>query len=64
MSNLTKIGSIEISRRSLLAAVAAAGSVPILAMSAAPAMAKMSLVLWPGVLCAPQRLHVDNLNVD
>jgi hypothetical protein len=42
MRKLIKIGSVEISRRSLLAAVAAAGSAPILAMSVTPAMAKMS----------------------
>ncbi|MGA2792081.1 MAG: hypothetical protein ABSE69_00890 [Roseiarcus sp.] len=42
MSKLIKIGSAEISRRTLLAGVAAAGSAPILAMSVTPAMAKMS----------------------
>jgi hypothetical protein len=42
MGGLVKFGSVEISRRSLLAAAAAAGSAPILAMSAGPAMAKMS----------------------
>jgi hypothetical protein len=42
MSNSMKIGSAEISRRRLLASVAAAGAAPILAMSVTPAMAKMS----------------------
>jgi len=42
MSNVMKIGSGEISRRSLLAGVAVAGAAPILVMSVAPAMAKMS----------------------
>jgi hypothetical protein len=36
------IGSTEITRRSVLAGVAAAGSIPVLAMSACPALAKMS----------------------
>jgi hypothetical protein len=42
MNRLIKLGSVEISRRSLLAAAAAAGSAPILGLSAGPAMAKMS----------------------
>ena len=42
MSNLIKAGSVEISRRTLLAVVATAGSAPILAISVTPAMAKMS----------------------
>ena len=42
MSKLIKIGSAEISRRTLLAGVAAAGSAPILAMSVTPAMAKIA----------------------
>lgn len=42
MSKLIKIGSAEISRRSLLAGVAAAGSAPILAASVTPAMAKIA----------------------
>jgi hypothetical protein len=36
------IGSAEVTRRSVLATVAVAGSIPLLAMSVAPAMAKMS----------------------
>jgi len=36
------MGSSEITRRSVLASVAAAGSIPLSAMSAGPAIAKMS----------------------
>jgi hypothetical protein len=36
------IGSTEITRRSVLASVAAAGSIPLLAISTCPALAKMS----------------------
>jgi hypothetical protein len=39
---LISIGSSEISRRMLLVGVAAAGSVPLLAIGASPAWAKMS----------------------
>ncbi len=42
MKKLIQIGSAEISRRSLLAGVAVAGSAPIFAMSVTPAMAKIS----------------------
>jgi hypothetical protein len=42
MNRLIKFGTVVISRRSLLAAVAVAGSAPIIGMSAGPAMAKMS----------------------
>jgi hypothetical protein len=36
------IGAAEITRRSVLTGVAVAGSIPLLAMSVCPAMAKMS----------------------
>ena len=42
MNNAIKTGSAGFSRRSLLVGVAAAGSAPILATSAAAAMAKVS----------------------
>jgi anaerobic selenocysteine-containing dehydrogenase len=42
MKSSIGIGSAEISRRTLLAAVAAAGSAPILAASVTPAMAKIA----------------------
>jgi hypothetical protein len=42
MTNTLKLGSTEISRRSILQAGAAIGTLPILALSVSPALAKMS----------------------
>ena len=42
MSKLSSIGGTQISRRSLLQAAAAGGSMPVLAMSIDPALAKMA----------------------